>query len=1056
MLYCYSRKCFTAIIILTLLFVKNSYAALQQDTTANKVTTPAGWISGTVVTPDGRPLKDASVSVKGDATVVKTDEKGHFQLAATVGSVLEVSHKNYYTREVEVGATTALTIRLIDSFLQSPDKISVLYGTQSTESELGSISTVYTNQLTTTPASLFVYALAGQLTGLYTQQVSGFSTFTTGTLSTGSFGLNIVNSNAHNLSTTDNNEIGLSARGQSSGLLNNGYNNGPITIIDGVQREISSIDPESIESVSILKDGLSTILLGINSSRQVLLVTTKKAEIGAPRISFTTEYGVQQPLGLPTPLPAYQYAYLYNEGLTNDGDPPLYTASDFSAYENHTDPYGHPDVNWFNTILRKNAPITSDKLNVSGGTAIARYSISLSYFDQEGIFNQAPTSTYNTDDDMNRYVINSDVNVQVNKHLNVDLQLFGRVQQSTEPGVTSSTLLTTLYGTPNNAYPIYNPNGSFGGSDVGGVTGPYSNNLLAMSEYSGYIQNNLDDILANLDMTYDLNSLLKGLTLQGKGNLSYQSEESLNRSLQNPTFMYKDSIYTPLGTTTPQSNVFATDYTSRQSYYQGSVNYNRQFGKSSINAMLMLDSKSVTSNYDLTAVTTDRALKASYNYDSKYFIEAAINNSGYNRYPPGHQFGWFYGVGLGWQMAKESFIKDNFDWINSWKWRGTYAKTGNGNIDEYQYYGYAQTYSTSNYQYFYPTGTNRATQYTYYDNSIANPYISWETGQKLDFGADIGLFQNKLQFTADYYHEQYSNLLQVRGASIALLGTAYPVENLGINLYDGTEFTLTYKNNLGDFNYFATGNIAIQASKVVYSDEEPSPYPYNRHTGLPTTAMFGYEADGLFENAAEAAKGPTIAGYTAQAGDIKYKDLNGDGVINQFDLAPIGGLKPLIFYGLTAGFNYKGFSVSVIFQGVLNRDIDVQNNVTEPFEGLSLLGGAPNGQAYADATGRWTPETAGVASLPRLSFANDIYNSNNNQFSSFWVKSGDYFRLKNAEVGYNLPYEWCTALRMHGIRVFVNGENLYTIAGFKGQDPEVAPDNYPIQRVLNAGVSIKL
>jgi TonB-linked SusC/RagA family outer membrane protein len=949
-----------------------------------------------------------------------------------------------------------LLIRLLDSFLQAPDNLNVLYGTQSAESELGSISTAYTNQLTTTPSSLFVYALAGQLTGLYTQQVSGFSTFNTAALSTGSFGLNVVNTSSHNLSTTDNNEIGLSARGQASGLINGGINNGPITVIDGIQREISSIDPESIESVSILKDGLSTILMGINSSRPVLLVTTKKAETGAPRISFTAEYGIQQSLGLPTPLPAYQYAYLYNEGLTNDGNPPLYTADDFYAYENHTDPYGHPDVNWFNTILRKNAPITSDKLNVSGGSAFARYSISLSYFDQEGIFNESPQSTYSTDDDMNRYIINSDVNVQVNKHLNVDLQLFGRVQQSTEPGAGSNNILTTLYGTPNNAYPIFNPNGSFGGSDVGGNTGPYTNNLLAMTEYSGYIQDDLDDILANVNLTYDLNSLTKGLTLRGQGNLSYQSEDALIRNLQNPSYLYADSTYTPLGVTTPQANSFATVFTSRQSYYQGSANYNRKFGKNSINAMVMVDSKSVTSNYDLTAVTTDRAVKAAYNYDSKYFIEGAINNSGYNRYPPGNQFGIFYGGGLGWQMAKESFIKDNFDWINSWKWRGTYAKTGNGNIDQYQYYGYAQTYSSSNYQYFYPTGTNRATQYSYYDNPIADPYISWETGQKFDFGADLELFQNHLKFTADYYHELYSNLLQIKGASIALLGTAYPVQNLGINLYDGTEFTLTYQNNVGNFNYFATGNIAIQASKVVYNDEEPSPYPWNLHQGLPTTAMFGYVADGFFENAAQAAAGPTIAGYTAQAGDIKYKDLNNDGVINQFDIAPVGGLKPLIYYGLTAGFNYKGVSVNVIFQGVLNRDIDVENNVNVPFSGLGGLGEAPNGQAYANATGRWTPETAAEATLPRTSFENDVLGGNNTLFSSFWVKSGDYVRLKNAEIGYNLPYEWCRKIRMNGIKVFVNGENLWTLAGFKGMDPEVAPDNYPIQRVFNTGISIKL
>jgi TonB-linked SusC/RagA family outer membrane protein len=1051
MLYCYSRKCFTGIIILVLMLVKTVYAGSPDTTVVAKHPAP-GQITGIVVNQDANPLKGVEVSVKETRLTVMTDAAGHFTLSASAGNTLRFTMPGYYVKEVSV-AQDSLTVQLLNSYLQSPDKINVLYGTQDVASQLGSISTIYTNQLTTTPASLFVYALPGQMAGVYTQQQSGFTSFNTTALSTSSFGKNIVNASAHNLFTNDNNQLGISVRGQGSSL----NNTGPITVIDGVQREISSLDPESIESVSVLKDALSTILLGVNSSRGVLLITTKRPEAGKPRISFTAESGIQQSLGLPTPLPAYQYAYLYNEGLTNDGNSAVYTLADFNAYKNHTDPYGHPDVDWFKTILRKNSPMTSYKLNVNGGSNIARYSISLSYLDQAGIFNQANTSSYNTNNDLNRYIINSEVNVQVNKNLNIGLQLFGRVQQSTEPGAGTNNILTALYGTPNNAYPIYNANGTFGGSSLGGNTGPFTNNLLAMTEYSGYIQNNTNDILANLDLKYNLNSITKGLTLSAKGNLSYQSENAVNRSLQNPTYLLnKDSSYSALGTTLSQNNTFTTIFTSRQSFAQAALNYERTFGKSTINAEALYDTKSVTSNYDLSAITIDRALKAAYNYDGKYFVEAAINNSGYNRYPPGNQFGLFYAGGLGWQMAREDFIKNNFKWISSWKWRATYGQTGNANVDQYSYYDYTQTYSTTNYQHFYNTGTNRATQYSYFDNSLANPYITWEHGKKLDIGTDIALFDNHLKVTADYYHELYSGLLQVRGNSIALLGTSYPFENIGINLYHGEELSVTYQNHAGNFNYFVTGNGSIQYSKVVYSNEEPTPYSWNRHTGLPTTAIFGYVADGFFNTAADAAKGPTIAGYTAQAGDIRYKDLNGDGVINNFDQTAIGGLKPLIFYGLTAGFNYHGFSMSFILQGVFNRQIDVENNLIIPFSGLGLAGGAPNGQAYPDASGRWTPENANSATMPRTSFVNNILGGNNTQFSTFYLKSGDYVRLKNAELGYTLPYQWSRKLRVSSIRVFVNGENLYTLAGFKGLDPEVEPDNYPIQRVFNTGISIKL
>jgi TonB-linked SusC/RagA family outer membrane protein len=1044
MLNCYSKKCFTGIIILMLLLAKTSYAAMR-DTTVRQGNKSPDLVTGTVIDQYVRGIKDVKVFIKGDKTFVTTDENGHFNINAPAGSVLVFQAPNYYTNEAPIEDNKVLTVRLTESYLQSPNKIDVLYGTQSTESVLGAISTVYTNQLTTTPASLYVYALPGQLPGLYTSQTSGFTTFSTTALSVSSFGSNYVQSTSQNNRSNDNSEISLNLRGHT-----------PVTIIDGVQRDISSIDPESIESISVLKDALSSMLLGINSSDGILLVTTKKAQAGRTLISFTTETGIQQPLGLPKPLPAYQWAYLYNEAAQNDGNPIYYTAADFSAYKNHTEPYSHPDVNWFNTILRKNSPITTDRLNVSGGNEVAKYTIGLSYFDQDGIFNQAPSASASTNDNLLRYIINSDIEVQVNKNLSVNLQLFGRVQQTTEPGAGSSTILTTLYGTPNNAYPVYNPNNTFGGSSLGGSS--FTNNLLAMTEYSGYIQNNTDDILANLDLNYNLNGVTKGLTLKLKGNLSYESENSLNRSLTNPSYSYNaDSTYTALGSTVAQSNAFTTILTNRQSFGQASLNYDRQFGKNSINAILMYNTQSLVSNYDLPAVTTNRALQVSYNYEGKYFAEGTVNSSGYNRYTPSHQFGLFYAGGLGWQMGKEDFIKDNYDWISSWKWRATYGKTGNNNIDAYSYYGYTQTYSGGSYFYSYNTGTDEFHGVEYYDNAIANPYLSWEIGHKTDIGTDISLFKDHLAITGDYYHDRYSDLVQIRGADVALLGVPYPYENIGIDMYQGWEFSATYKNNVDKFNYFVTGNISTQASKVIYSDEETPLYPWQRHTGLPVTAMFGYVADGFYQNAAQAAAAPAYASYTVRAGDIKLEDLNGDGVINQFDQKAIGGLKPLVFYGGTIGFNYQGFSLSVILQGVFNRQIDMQNNTTEPFAGLGDgLGLPPQGQAYTNATARWTPETATTAQLPELSFVNSVYGGYNSLFSTFWLRSGDYIRVKNAEIGYTLPSVWSNKLKISSIRVFADGENLFTLAGYSGQDPEVGPDNYPIQRVMTLGLNIKL
>ncbi|RYY30388.1 MAG: SusC/RagA family TonB-linked outer membrane protein, partial [Sphingobacteriaceae bacterium] len=425
---------FTAFLFL----VGSSYAALQ-DTTLSKQNRQ-GLLNGIVFDEYNVPVKGVSVHVRGTTDTTTTDTTGHFTINARPQNLLSFSCTNYYTQEVKAGTKDTISIRLISTYLKTPQQIDVLYGKTKPESVLGSIASVYTNQLTTTPSTLYTYALPGQLAGLYTQQISGFAAPQTGTQTQGDFIGNVVLHN--NYSANDNTEIALSLRGQV-----------PITIIDNVQRELSSIDPESIESVSVLKDGLSTMLLGNNSSRGVLLVTTKHPNIGKPHISFTAQTALQQPLGLPTPLPAYQYAYLYNEALQNDGRQPIYTGADFNAYRNQTDPLRHPDVNWFKTILRNTSPLTTYRLNVSGGTPIARYSISVNYLDQAGMFQTAPSATYNTNNNLNRYMINSNVEVNVTKKFKVDLQLFGRIQQLTQPGPGYTRILETLYTTPNNAYP---------------------------------------------------------------------------------------------------------------------------------------------------------------------------------------------------------------------------------------------------------------------------------------------------------------------------------------------------------------------------------------------------------------------------------------------------------------------------------------------------------------------------------------------------------------------------------------------------------------------------
>jgi len=918
--------------------------------------------------------------------------------------------------------------------------LEVLYGRAKPASFLGSIATVGSSQLGLTPAPGYLYALPGRLAGLNVMQSSGFFSPPSGSLTTRDIFVGNIPNNSSGAGPTDNTEFTVQLRGHNASA-----GQSPIAVVDGVQREWYSLDPETIESVGVLKDALSTVLLGQNSARGALIVTTMQPIAGRPRVDFTAETGIQTAINLPTPLPAYQYAYLLNEALLNDGKAPAYTAADFNAWRNHTDPIGHPDVNWYKTILRDNARLTRYNLNVTGGGATARYLVALNYMSQDGFFVSSDANSYNTNAGIKRYTVNSKIDIDVNKDFTLGLQVFGRLQDGNQPGAGTQTILQNLLTTPNNAYPVVNPDGSYGG------TNNYTQNLLAQTISSGYLADHLHDVMANLDLRYKFDKWVNGWWARATGNISVQEASLLDRSKQAPVFSQAisssgDTSYHRYGLTINQSNSFTNTSWARYRYVQLSTGYDRRLGDHSVSTMLFFDQKNVLLNYDIPSQLTNFAWKASYNYKEKYFIEGATNYSGYNRYAPGHQYGLFYAGGLGWKV------------LDNLKLRVTYGRTGNANVDNYGYYiwrqhfsGVAGTYPIGS---NYPNGGGLAEQGNPGSQVLANVNATWERADKLDAGLDIAVFHDHLQLTADYYHERYFDVMQTRGRSIALLGSGYPVENIGIDLYQGGELTLAWQDHIEGLNYFFTANGSIQQSKVLFMDEQYQKYSWNVHTGHPVGQRYGLIADGIFQTAADAAAAATIAGYAPRAGDIKYKDLNRDGVIDQFDVAPIGRQRPMIFYGLTAGLSYKGVEVSVLLQGAANREEYVANSYLDAgFQGQN------NGysQAYIQALNRWIPEVTTTASYPRLTAGGNGYNySPLFTSSSFWLRDGSYIRVKNVNVAYNLPDAWVKKLRLRGIRIFANAQNLFTHAAYRGVDPEVSMPAYPMQKVINTGVTVKL
>ena len=903
-------------------------------------------------------------------------------------------------------------------------------------------STVYTNDLIKYQSATILTGLQGRLKGLNVSPFRGMQLLRTEANTKSDIVGAIPNVGGGIYG--DNSEFLISARGQS-----------PIAIVDGVERDLYSIDPEAIESVTIQKDALSNMFLGMRSSRGALIITTKNPDAkGGFHLSLTGKFGISSALKSgPNPLSAYQYAYLLNEALLNDGKSPLYTYDDFEAYRNGTSPYLHPDVNWKDAIMNNSTTSQAYNLNVTGGGRVAQYFVSLGYYSENGLFKTSDANSYNTNFKYNRYLITSKVNINVTDEFKVSMSLMGRIEEGNQPGGISGTgysdLLSNVWQTPNNAYPVLNPNGTYGGN------ASYTQNLYAQTTGSGYISSNTRDVVGTINLKYDFDKLVRGLSVGATGNISSQVRNAIVRTKQAQVFQYSitqqgNEAYDKYGDVSSQTNSYRSVSTYQYMYGKMYVDWERQFGMHGVKASLWGDTRTILNNYDLPMIPSNIGQKVEYNYDNKYFAQAAVTESYYNRYDNGRRWGTFWAVGLGWDISKEKFMEASK--IDQLKLRATYGHTGNG-IDNAGYFSYLKRYNEDG-GFWYSNGTSMSNGGSVSEISpLANTLLTWEKGRKVNVGLDLTLLKNRLTLSADYYNDYYYDILQSRGKSIQLLGIAYPAENIGKTRYYGLETQLSWQDHIGKVNYYVSANWSMEQNKRLFMDEQYVPYDYLKMTGQPTGTIYGLVATG-FLTAKDIADGyPVMNGFNnIQAGDVKYKDMNGDGEINEFDRTVIGGDKPTCYFGIDLGFEWKGLEVTALIQGAYNRDL--YNSDRTLLEGFQVIGQS-YGQAYTNLLNRWTPETAETATYPRLTAGGNMYNYGNNWNSSLFVQNGNYIRLKNATVSYKLPENFCRNY-LGGLRVkiFVQGQNLLTWSRTRLQDPEVTFTSYPLQRTITTGLNL--
>lgn len=611
-------------------------------------------ITGKVVDQYGNPVSDVTITMKNSDFKVITGIDGVFTFQMKKGDVLRLSHPEFIHKEVKVNklknTERVFKVTLNEQFIKDKGTVSGPYEPKNKKNYLGSAATVYTDELSSMMGTTILSALQGRMAGLNVSQYAG--------------------ARAHQIAANSRNDLigAIPLFGQGFYSDNTEFSvgsrgNAPIVVVDGIQRELYSLDPEAIESVSVQKDALSSMFLGMRSSRGTLLITTKEPIKEGFQLSFTGRFGVQSALKTPKPLSAYQYAYLLNEALQNDGKDPLYSYDDFNKFRTHSNPYTHPDINWFDEILNKNAITQAYNLNVTGGNRVTQYFVSVGYQGEKGLFaNPTDNDAHDTNLSYSRYMITSKVNINITDDFTAKVTLLGRVEDGNQPGVSYGNLLNSIYNTPNNAYPIKNPNGTWGGNKT------FDNNLMSQSINSGYIKDSARDMVGGVNLKYDFGKFVEGLSVRMVGNVSIQNRSYVQRSKRAPVYAYgfdkegKES-YILHGATNTQSNFFNSVTSYQQMYGQIAVDYNRRFGKHGVKATLMSDTRQTLVNYDLPQLPSNIIGDVAYDYAEKYFVQAAVSESYFNRYAPGNRWGTFYAFGLGWDVSKENFMEDA-NWLD--------------------------------------------------------------------------------------------------------------------------------------------------------------------------------------------------------------------------------------------------------------------------------------------------------------------------------------------------------------------------------------------------------
>jgi TonB-linked SusC/RagA family outer membrane protein len=986
-------------------------------------------IKGVVKDGRGTPLPGVLVMEKGQENGQVTNEGGAYEITADAGGVLLFKMMGYAQNEVAVQGRSNINVVLQDALRQLDETVVVGFGTQKRYSVVGAITTIQPEQLQMSTSRSLSNNLAGQLSGIIATQRSGEPGY-------------------------DNASFWIRGISTFAGARS------PLVLIDGVERSLNNIDPAEIESFSILKDAAASAVYGVRGANGVIIINTKRGQVGKPVINVRLEQGFTQPVKVPDFLGAADYLEVLNSIARESGGQAPFTQERIDNIRNKVDPDLYPDVNWLDDITNDHASNSRVNLTVSGGSDLLRYAFVGSYYGESGIVSRDEAQSWNSSLKLRRYNMRTNIDLKLTPSTLMRVNLGGYLQDQVGPPQSIDDLFSKAFEIPPYVHPARYSSGEIP------VT-PERSNPWALATQSGYERRSASKLESLFAIEQNLDAITDGLKANVKFSFDRYSSNSVKRS-KTPDY------YSPAIGRLPDGALdliiykygqqfldysTGSEWGDKSVYLEGSLNYTRNFGPHYIDALFLYNQRNYDNGDRLPFRNQGIAGRFSYSFERRYIAEFNFGYNGSENFAKGRRFGFFPSVAAGWIISEEPFMARFRNTVSKLKVRGSYGLVGNDKIDGRRFAYITTIGTTGGYRWGIDNDYNR-------DGRREGDYgvddLTWETVTKSNVGIELGLF-NSIELRVDLFNELRRDIFMQRKTVPSSAGYIQtPWANFGKVENKGLDMSLDLNKQFNS-NFFLSvrGNLTYAVNKILEQDEPTTVIGTNRSsTGKPVGQIFGLVAEGLFteadfEDVNNGVLNKSVPAHTygiVRPGDIKYKDLNGDGVVNDFDRTAIGGtVDPQIVYGFGLNARYRQFDLGLFFQGnaKTHRVIGEGTTYFIPGSGSGALG-----NIYANVDDRWTKDNPRQDVFwPRLS--NNVH-ANNTQASTWWLRDMSMIRLRNLELGYNFPTHRFGTVKMDNARLFIRGNNLFVLSSFDLWDPELGTSNgfrYPIMRSLSIGLN---